>query len=558
VTEHLGRLADRYWDLLVEASPTMGSLLGDHRYADRIEDLSREHEDEMLGHLDAIAADAEALSPAGLDPVDRTTRDTLIVEARVRADEIRSRQIEYLIDPMLGLHMTIINYIPQLPAPDADVFEAYLGKAALVGTACDQAIERHREGVVGGRTPVGTLVEKSVAQLDAYLASPITEDPFLRIVPPQDVTGPALASWRERMTEIVESVIRPAFARYRMVVADEVLPAARPDEKAGICWIPDGAEVYGRAVGRFTSLDLSPEEVHRIGLEEIASLEHEYAELGERVLGTADVPEIYRRLREDEDLRFATSDDVQEAAEDAVRRAEAASPDWFGVMPSTSCIVSPMPPVGAEDQPLAYYLPPAADGSRPGIFFINTTEPTTRTRYESEALSFHEGVPGHHFQLTLAQEMEHLPDFRRHAMATAYVEGWGLYVERLAEEMGLYSGDLERFGILSFDSWRAGRLVVDTGLHALGWSRQQAIDYLAENSPQAMNNVVNEVDRYIGWPGQALAYKIGQREILRLRAEAEQSMGDRFDVKGFHDTVLTAGPVPLTVLGDMVDAWAAG
>jgi uncharacterized protein (DUF885 family) len=217
-----------------------------------------------------------------------------------------------------------------------------------------------------------------------------------------------------------------------------------------------------------------------------------------------------------------------------------------------------VPEVGGEDAPLAYYLPPAADGSRPGIFFINTTRPTTRTRYESEALAFHEGVPGHHFQLALAQEMEDLPHFRRHALATAYVEGWGLYCERLADEMGLYSGDLERMGMLSFDSWRFGRLVTDSGMHALGWGRQQAIDYLTENTPQAPNNIENEVDRYIGWPGQALAYKIGQLEIRRLRAEAEKTMGARFDIKGFHDTVLAGGPVPLGVLGDLVGAWAKG
>lgn len=302
---------------------------------------------------------------------------------------------------------------------------------------------------------------------------------------------------------------------------------------------------------------MDPGEIHQIGLDEIASLEDEYRQLGDDVLGTTDLVEIYERLRSDPALRFETPEQVQEQAERATARANESTPDWFGRLPVADCVVQPIPEPGAKEAPLAYYLPPADDGSRPGIFFINLTEPSTRTRYESEALAFHEGVPGHHFQLAIAQELEGLPAFRRNGLVTVYVEGWGLYCERLADEMGLYSSDLERLGILSFDSWRAGRLVVDTGLHALGWSRQQAIDYLLENSPQAPNNIENEVDRYIGYTGQALAYKIGQREIFRLRDEAKRTMGDRFDIKGFHDTVLGSGPMPLDLLAELVSEWVS-
>jgi uncharacterized protein (DUF885 family) len=248
---------------------------------------------------------------------------------------------------------------------------------------------------------------------------------------------------------------------------------------------------------------------------------------------------------------------VRTAAEQALARAKETIPDWFGRLPNADCVVVDIPDVAAKDATIAYYLQPAADGSRPGSYYINVSEPTTRTMFESEVLAFHESIPGHHLQIAIAQELEGIPDFRRHAWITAYGEGWGLYVERLADEMGLYSGDLARLGILSFDSWRACRLVVDTGLHALGWSRQEAIDYLMENSPQAVNNIVNEVDRYIAWPGQALAYMIGRREIVRLREEAESTMGARFDIKGFHDTVLGSGPVPLPVLQDLVAEWIA-
>jgi uncharacterized protein (DUF885 family) len=315
--------------------------------------------------------------------------------------------------------------------------------------------------------------------------------------------------------------------------------------------------VYARAVRRYTSLNLSPAEIHQIGLDGISSLEDEYRSLGDKVLGTGDVPTIYERLRNDPALRFGTAEEVHRAAEGALARAREAIPNWFGRLPEAPCIVQPVPDVGAADTTIAYYFPPADDGSRPGIYFINVSEPTTRTRFEAEVLAFHESIPGHHLQIAIAQELPGVPTFRRNGSVTVFVEGWGLYTERLAEEMGLYSGDVARMGVLSFDSWRAGRLVVDTGLHYLGWSRQQAIDYFVENSPQATNNIVNEVDRYIGYVGQALAYKIGQRELFRLRAEAQRAMGSRFDIKGYHDTVLENGPVPLDLLGQLVSEWVA-
>ena len=556
MNEQLASLAERYWDLLMESSPTWAGILGDHRYDDAIEDASREKEDELIAALEGMVAEAEGLEENALDREDRITRRVLIYEAASYAGDLRSRNAEFNVDPMLGIHMNLINFIPQLSATEAEHLDSFIGKASKAGTLIDQSIDRLRQGITNGRTPPRIAVEKSLGQMDAYLAGPVDQDPFMRIRTP-GLPGETVKAWKERMAEQVEAVVRPAMARYREMIAAEVLPAARPQEKSGICWLPDGEEVYARAVHRFTSLDLSPQEIHQIGLDEIEQLVAVYQELGDRVLGTTDLTEIYERLRNDPALRFESAEEIKSHAEAALDRANAATPDWFGRLPEAPCILMEVPEVGAEDAPLAYYLPPASDGTRPGIFFINTTAPTTRTRYESEALSFHEGVPGHHFQLALAAEVEELPQFRRNGLVTVYIEGWGLYTERLALEMGLYSGDIDRFGILSFDSWRAGRLIVDTGMHSLGWSRQQAIDYLAENSPQAPNNIENEVDRYIGWPGQALAYKTGQREIFRLRSEAQRAMGDRFDIKGFHDTILLAGAVPLDLLGDLVREWSS-
>jgi len=557
VNERLQQLSDRYWDRLLAAAPTWASIIGDHRFDADLEDLSEEAEADLAAELHSIVSEAEEIDPSALDGDDRITRKVLIFEAESQAGTLDSRSAEYLVDPMLGIHMDMIQGIPQLRAATAEQADAYVAKASKAGLLFDQAMERHRQGVANGRTPPLISVEKVLAQLDAYSASPIETDPFLQIGTPGSWSEIELARWRNAMSDQVRTVLRPAVARYREGIASDVLPHSRPQEKSGICWLPDGDEIYERAVRRYTSLELGPQEIHDIGLEAISSLEEEYRALGPEVLGTDDVLEIYRRLRDDASLRFGSAEEVQQAAESSLARANDAISQWFGRLPNAPCVVQPIPDVGAADTTIAYYIPPAEDGSRPGIFFINLTEPTTRTRFESEVLAFHESVPGHHLQLAIAQELEEVPAFRRHAMVTAYVEGWGLYTERLADEMGLYSSDLARMGILSFDSWRAGRLVVDTGLHAMGWSRQQAIEYFMANSPQAPNNVVNEVDRYIGYTGQALAYKLGQREILRLREQAKATMGPRFQIKGFHDAVLESGPVPLDVLGELIAEWVA-
>ena len=557
MNERLQQLSDRYWDRLLAAAPTWASIIGDHRFDADLEDLSEEAEADLAAELHSIVSEAEEIDPSALDGDDRITRKVLIFEAESQAGTLDSRSAEYLVDPMLGIHMDMIQGIPQLRAATAEQADAYVAKASKAGLLFDQAMERHRQGVANGRTPPLISVEKVLAQLDAYSASPIETDPFLQIGTPGSWSEIELARWRNAMSDQVRTVLRPAVARYREGIASDVLPHSRPQEKSGICWLPDGDEIYERAVRRYTSLELGPQEIHDIGLEAISSLEEEYRALGPEVLGTDDVLEIYRRLRDDASLRFGSAEEVQQAAESSLARANDAISQWFGRLPNAPCVVQPIPDVGAADTTIAYYIPPAEDGSRPGIFFINLTEPTTRTRFESEVLAFHESVPGHHLQLAIAQELEEVPAFRRHAMVTAYVEGWGLYTERLADEMGLYSSDLARMGILSFDSWRAGRLVVDTGLHAMGWSRQQAIEYFMANSPQAPNNVVNEVDRYIGYTGQALAYKLGQREILRLREQAKATMGPRFQIKGFHDAVLESGPVPLDVLGELIAEWVA-
>jgi uncharacterized protein (DUF885 family) len=364
-------------------------------------------------------------------------------------------------------------------------------------------------------------------------------------------------AFRRDLAALVTDDVRPAFARYRAFLADEVADTARPDDRPGLGSMPGGDAAYARLVRGHTTLDLGPEAIHRIGLEETERIDGEFADLGDRLLGTSDRHEVINRLRSDPALHFATSTEVFDVAEASLARANAAIPAWFGRLPAAPCVVVEMGAHEALHSTIAYYREPAADGSRPGSYYINTSLPETRPRYEAETLAFHEAVPGHHLQIAIAQELEGLPAFRRLAGTTAFVEGWGLYSERLSAEMGLLSGDLDRFGILSFDAWRASRLVVDTGLHAMGWARDAAIAFMVDHTALAENNIVNEVDRYLAIPGQALAYKLGQLEMLRLRDLARSHLGSAFDIRSFHDVVLGQGAPGLRTIAGVVEEWIA-
>jgi uncharacterized protein (DUF885 family) len=554
----LADLAARYWEAKLRASPTAATMLGIHDRDDEIEDLSRAAEDPRIAELDAFAAAAFAVDPSQLTEDERVSREVLAYEASTGAAELRSRMAELNVNGFSGPHLDYAQIAGQIPIVEPAHADALVARWSRLGLLFDQAIGRLRQGVARERTPTVRGCEVALRQIDTHLASDIGSDPLVvSPQPPESFDEAAVAEWRQRLSDVVRDTVRPAVALYRAAIADEVLPKARPEERSGICWIGDGEEVYARAILRHTSLQTTPMGVHATGRTGIIGLEGEYSALGASVLGITDIAAIYERLRNDVTLRFDSPEEIVAAARAALERAQAAVPEWFGIYPATPCVVAEMPATGAEDSTIAYYLQPAADGSRPGTYFVNTTQPATRTRFEAEVLAFHESVPGHHLQLALNQELD-MPEFRRHAFVTVFHEGWGLYTERLSDEMGLYSGDVERLGMLSFDSWRACRLVVDTGMHALGWSRQDAIDYMTTNSPQATNNIGNEVDRYIAWPGQAIAYKTGQLAMIGERALAEKALGDRFDIRGFHDVLLGAGSVPLPVMQRRVRQWAAG
>ncbi len=485
---------------------------------------------------------------AGLGAEDRITREMITWDATTRADLLEARLAELGVNPISGPQAMLPVRFPKLSIPTAEVAQAMPDKLRGVGIAFRALAERLREGAASGRTPAAFAVEQTLPQLEAWLATPVAADPLLDLATPPELADPA--AWRASLEAMIEAEVRPGLARYRDVLRDEILAVARPDEHAGLGWLPDGRDAYDRTIRLFTTLSLPAEQIHEIGLQQIDSLAGEYRQLGPQVTGSDDLAAIFEALRSDPALHHTNAADIVAASEAALAKARAAMTGWFGILPKADCHVE-----AATSGAVAYYFSPALDGSRGGIFFMNTSEPTGWGRYQIESTAYHEGIPGHHLQLAIAGELTSVPDFRKHAFISAFGEGWGLYAERLADEMGLYTTPLDRMGMLAADSMRACRLVVDTGLHALGWSRRQAIDYMLANSPMRESHVTAEIDRYIVSPGQALSYMLGRLEIQRIRAVSEQALGDRFRIKDFHDTVLGSGSLPLPILDRVVHDW---
>ncbi|MGW6446714.1 DUF885 domain-containing protein [Lentzea sp. NPDC055074] len=501
-------LSDETFQAMMDWNPLFATLVGVPGWDDKLEDHSPE------GHRELRARLTDVLSRVDSSDEDAVSRDVIRHQAESIITMIDARLVEHSVARGLNSPVTLL-----------------LRNTSQVDFSQRRhAVPHFLEQVAGrlldtDRRPLRRHVESGAAHVERFLASPRQE-------------------WEG------DADLRPAFARYREVLLG--LPG-RDDAQAGLCWLPEGEENYRRLVRDYTTTSYTPAELHQLGLELIAGLREEYAEIGSRVWGTSDVPEIFRRLRTE--LLWANEDDMLTSAAEAVVRANAEAPNWFGRLPKARCEVQFTPEQDRANAPFAYYVDAALDGSRPGVYFLNPFDATSRSRTLSEVTAFHEAVPGHHFQISIAAETE-LSNVRKFAFVDAYLEGWGLYTERLADEMGLYSSDEARLGMLGLDAMRAGRLVVDTGLHALGWSRQQAVDYLRENTVMDHSEIDGEIDRYIETPGQALAYMVGRLEILRIRAEARAEMGPDFDIRAFHDLVLENGIVPLSTLGGLVSEWS--
>jgi uncharacterized protein (DUF885 family) len=502
---------------------------------------------QRAGHVTTVR---EAAALELDDPTDRLTRDLLVHEADEHVDLLDLEIETGALDPFLGMHAGLLQTAAQANVATAEQADALLARYAQVPRLFDEVAAHNRDRIARGLTPAAICVTRVVGQLESYLASDLDDDPFVGIEVPDEVGD----EWRDRMRTLVDEVVRPAYAAHLDFVRDEVLPSARDDDHAGLGHMPGGDERYATLARIHTSLDVDPDEVHEIGRAEAEEqLPEEWLAIGESALGETDLASLFERLRTDQSLRYADGDEMVAHAEEVVARAWQAIDGWFNARPKAPCRVQPVPASLAPAMPPAYYFPPAEDGSRPGTYFVNPHEAHERARFPYEAIAFHEAIPGHHFDRTLAQELTDLPHFRRYGSNNAHAEGWGLYTERLADEMGLYSTDLHRLGMLAADAWRAGRLVVDTGLHAKGWTRQQAIEWFMVWTPIPRMVVEQEVDRYIGMAGQALSYKMGQRHIFQLRDRARAALGDDFDIAAFHDALLVRGGLPLPILTTSVE-----
>jgi uncharacterized protein (DUF885 family) len=556
-----GVLAD-HWEFMMRWSPTYATTLGDHRYDAKLYAVDAASLERQRHERDALIDRLVKIDPATLGDVDRVTyhllRDAL--EADRGQDVCKSWQWSVANDsqsPIGQLSYLVESHTVTTPA-DAKNLIARLGQGAKL---IDDTIANLSDGLASGRVASREKVRRAIEQADGELAKPLDSWAMMSpkwATPPE----PGRDTWPEgerdrlnaELRQVVTAQIVPAVGRYRDFLRDRVLPKARVDNE-GVGALPDGDACYRASILVHVGLPMTADELHALGEQEIARTDKELAALGAKVLGTANLADTIARLRSDRTLYFSTREEILTAAQKTLLAAKATIPRFFSLLPKSDCVMREVPDYEAPYTTVAYYREPHYDGSKPGEYFVNTYKPETRARFELEALTWHESIPGHHLQIAIAQELGALPAFRKLTGSTAFVEGWALYTEQLADEMGLYTGDMDRLGKLSFDAWRAARLVVDTGIHAMGWTRAQAESFMREHTALTEINISNEVDRYIGWPGQALAYKVGQLEIFKLRDEAKAALGDRFDIKQFHAVVLGAGAVTLPVLDDRVRAW---
>lgn len=549
-------LLARHWSWSLAEEPVWATKYGDHRFDDRIADGSAEHHEVRVRQERALLAEAQALHPA--NEADRVTlallTDQLDTDLAGEVCAFSTWSIgAYSDNPVTAWSTLADSHKVETVKDGMNLVARY----KQIPGAIDTTVNNLRRGAATGRIATAESIRRVVAMVDNLLATKTPEWDLASPIkePHAGWSAADLATFRREIEAAIEIAIRPAYTRYRALLTTELLPHARGEAQSGVSFLPDGAACYRTQIRAHTTLPATAAELHQLGMDEIARVNGEMVTLGEKLFGTRDLKAILEKLRTDPALYFTSEAEIEAKATAALAAAKAKIPEFFGRLPKTDCVVHRVPDVEAPFTTIAYYREPNPDGTKPGEYMINVSSPAKRARFEAEVLAYHESIPGHHLQIALAMEEPAVPAFRRFLGTTSFVEGWALYVERLADEMGLYHGDLDRMGMLSFDAWRASRLVVDTGLHAEGWTRGQAITFMMDHTALARTNIENEVDRYIYWPGQALGYKTGQLALRRLRKKAESALGSRFDLKGFHDAVLHGGAVTLPVLDARVEAW---
>jgi uncharacterized protein (DUF885 family) len=546
MTSAVRELADRTAERILAGFPLLGTFLGMREYDALLPDESAAADEQLLADVAELEAEAQALDTDDAD--DRITLSVIRSCCAEVREQVATLAATYTVSAMpLGGPPGLLGLAARTILPDERAAADYLDRLRAAprwfATICD----RLREGRSAGRLPVASLVDEAIGWGERVLATPLPPA-LLAPVPPQGWDG--ADQWRDDLESVIANEVMPAIAEWHGLLV-ELRPESRPDDKAGVVALPGGDEIYAKWIAVHTTLPLAADELHRIGLESVASLEAQALELGVEI-GLTTLPDVIRAVRQSAEAVDAS--DAMAAARAAIVRAEARAAEIMPPPLPAPCAVEAMPPTVAESGMAPHYTPPRADTGRPGTFWFNTARATAGTGWDLEAVAFHEAVPGHHSQLARIQKLENLPLLQQFPV-TVHAEGWGLYAERLAGEFGLYSYAHAKLGAIYVELFRAARLVVDTGLHALGWSRQQARAYMVDHVALPEQYLSDEVDRYIAWPGQALAYMTGQREILRLRAHATAELGDRFDLPTFHSVLLDSGSLPMPVLQVAVDDW---
>ncbi|MDQ3690737.1 MAG: DUF885 domain-containing protein [Chloroflexota bacterium] len=541
-------LADRFWDGVLARDPLWATVLGDERFNDRWPDLGADGRAADAAAYRSVLDEARAFPADGLDPEQVITRDLLILVAENQLEALAQKQYQLAVDHMTGPQVWPAEVAQYQPVDSPERVELLLTRYERYPAMIEQYISTLTEGVADGRTAAAMPVRRAIEQIVRLLALPAAEAPSATMV---KVDGED----RGRVAAAVEQHIYPGLRRLRDYLVEEYEPHAR--QQPGLSATPGGDEAYRLAIRMQTTVATTAEEVHAFGLADLASIEAEKDEIARR-LGHPDRHALRDALADDDANHTADPDALVRLAQQQTDRAFAAAPQYFGRLPSANCYVKAVEAYREVESPPAFYMPPSVDGSRQGQYYINTFQPMERQLHKIAAITFHEATPGHHFQIAIEMELDGLPAFRTlgaRMAGVAYVEGWGLYCERLADEMGLYASDEERLGMLDAQSFRAARLVVDSGLHAMNWTREQAIEFMHQRGSLPPVDAAIEVDRYTIWPGQALSYKLGQREIERARAEVTEAMGDRFDLRAFHDQVLAHGTLPLATLRREIPGW---
>ena len=557
----LGTLYAEYWEELLRLNPVQATFQGDARYNDQLPDFgSAEYREQVRAFNERWLKTVEAIGSDGLDGQDLMSYRIFVQERRNALDAERFPSWMLPVNQMGSL----VSYSVLLGSgtnaqPFATVadYDAWLRRAARIPVLIDTEIANMRAGIEANVVQPRVVMEKVLPQFDAILVDDVETSPFWGPVTrfPQDMPE----ADRERLTAAFRALIieqlQPAIRRQRDFIADDYLPHAR--DSVGLDALPDGMAWYAFSVKQQTTSDLTPEAIHQIGLDEVARIHEQIRGVMAETQFEGSLQDFFRFMQTDRRFEFRSEAELLAHYRAIEQTIEARVPELFSLTPKAGFEIRPVEAFRAESAAGGSYQSPSEDGSRPGIFYVNTFDLPTRKRWDAEDLFLHEAIPGHHFQLALQQELTDLPAFRRFGGETAYIEGWGLYAESLGKDLGLYTDPYDYFGRLQGELWRAVRLVVDTGLHSKGWTRQQVLDYMFENSSVSEPDAIAETERYIAWPGQALAYKIGELKIQELRARSEAALGDAFDIRAFHAAVLEDGALPLPLLEAKIDAWIA-